>query len=86
MSETENPTIVDEVASFSVPPVDRLVVSAGGTPQDDTLYLSQRAVELTRAAVADGAEILLLARCGDGIADGKSAYENFYLELMHNFY
>jgi len=74
-------TVVDERASFTVPPTSRLVVSAGGTPQDDTLYLSQRAIELTRAAVADGGEILLLAECGGGVADGKSAYENFYLEL-----
>lgn len=74
-------TIVDDIASFRVDPTDRLVVSAGGTPQDDTLYLSQRAVELTRAAVGAGAEVLLLARCGNGIADGESAYNNFYVEL-----
>lgn len=74
-------TVVDETASFAVPPTLRLVVSAGGMPQDDTLYLAQRAIELTRAAVAEGAEILLLAECGGGVAEGKSAYENFYLEL-----
>jgi nickel-dependent lactate racemase len=74
-------TAVDEIASFSVPAGRRVVVSAGGTPQDDTLYLSQRAIELTRAAVAEGAEILLLARCGGGVADGRAAYENFYREL-----
>ena len=74
-------TVVDEIGSFTVDRTDRLIVSAGGTPQDDTLYLSQRAVELTRAAAANGAEILLLAECAGGIADSKSAYENFYLEL-----
>jgi nickel-dependent lactate racemase len=73
--------LVDEVASFSVPESARLVVSAGGAPQDDTLYLSQRAIELTRQAAAEGAEILLLAECRGGIADGGAAYENFYLEL-----
>jgi nickel-dependent lactate racemase len=74
-------TVVDEIASFSVAPTRHLVLSAGGAPQDETLYLSQRAVELTRAAIADGAEVLLLAECPEGIADSKSAYENFYLEL-----
>jgi nickel-dependent lactate racemase len=72
---------VDRVASFSVEPTRHLVVSAGGAPQDDSLYLSQRGIELTRAAVADDAEILLLAECADGIADGENAYRNFYVEL-----
>ncbi len=71
----------DGVGTFSVERSSRVVVSAGGSPQDDTLYLSHRAVELTRAAVADGAEILLLAACAGGIADGASARENFYEEL-----
>lgn len=73
--------VVDEIASFSVDRTNRLVVSAGGSPQDDTLYLSQRAVELTRAAAANGAEILLLAECAGGIADSESAFTNFYVEL-----
>ena len=34
-----------------VPP--RVVISAGGAPMDATLYLCQRAVELTRPAIAD---------------------------------
>jgi nickel-dependent lactate racemase len=75
-------TVVDEMASFSVAPARRLVLSAGGAPQDETLYLSQRAVELTRAAIADGAEVLLVAECAEGIADSQSAYDNFYLELV----
>jgi nickel-dependent lactate racemase len=73
--------VVDEIASISVDRTNRLVVSAGGSPQDDTLYLSQRAVELTRAAAANGAEILLLAECAGGIADSESAFTNFYVEL-----
>jgi nickel-dependent lactate racemase len=72
---------VDRVATFSVDESTRVVVSAGGSPEDDTLYLSHRAVELTRAAVSEGAEILLLAECAGGIADGRAAYENFYAEL-----
>jgi nickel-dependent lactate racemase len=73
--------VADEVASFAVPPTSYLVVSAGGAPQDATLYLAQRAVELTKACAKDGAEILLLAECSDGIADGPEALANFYDEL-----
>ncbi len=71
----------DRVASTAVAPQRRVVVSAGGAPQDATLYLAQRALELTRDAVADGGEVLLLASCDDGIADGASAMTNFYDEL-----
>ncbi|MFN8179309.1 MAG: lactate racemase domain-containing protein [bacterium] len=73
--------VADEVASFAVPPTSHLVVSAGGAPQDATLYLAQRAIELTKACARDGAEILLLAECADGIADGPEALANFYDEL-----
>jgi len=74
-------SVADRVAAFRAEPTSRVVVSAGGAPLDGTLYLSHRAVELTRAAVADGAEVLLLAECADGVADGESAYRNFYAEL-----
>ena len=37
-----------------VKPVDRLIVSPGGLPNDVDLYIAQRALELTKAAVADG--------------------------------
>lgn len=73
--------VSDQVASFPVPRSSYLVVSAGGAPQDATLYLAQRAIELTKVAALDGAEILLLAECGQGIADGDTARENFYDEL-----
>jgi nickel-dependent lactate racemase len=73
--------VADRLSSHRVPKTMRMVVSAGGVPMDTTLYLSQRAIELTRSAAADGAEILLLAECRDGIADGESALRNFYHEL-----
>jgi nickel-dependent lactate racemase len=73
--------LCDRLASFSVPPQRHVVVSAGGSPMDENLYLAQRALELTRAAIADGARLLLLAECAQGIADGEAAYRNFYLEL-----
>ncbi len=71
----------DRIACTTVTPRARVVVSAGGAPQDATLYLAQRALELTRDAVADGGEVLLLASCEDGIADGERAMTNFYEEL-----
>ena len=71
----------DDLATHHVAPGTRVVVSAGGAPMDSSLYLSQRALELTKAAVADGGEILLLAECRDGIADGEAAREHFWREL-----
>lgn len=71
----------DAVAGARVDPSKHVVISAGGAPMDATLYLCQRAVELTRPAIADGAEVLLLAECADGIADSDAARANFYDEL-----
>ena len=73
--------VADQAASVPVPLAAYLVVSAGGAPQDATLYLAQRAIELTKVAALDGAEILWLAECAEGIADGDAARENFYDEL-----
>jgi len=73
--------VADAVAGARVDASTRIVISAGGAPMDATLYLCQRALELTRAAIADGAEVLLLAECADGIADSDTARANFYDEL-----
>ena len=56
------------------------MVSPGGYPQDKSLYHAQRAIELTKNAVADGGEILFLAECRDGVAPDL-AIENFYNKL-----
>ena len=72
--------ILDETASFSVSPTDRIIVSPGGYPQDKSLYHAQRALELTKNAVKEGGEILFLAECRDGVAP-ESAIENFYNKL-----
>jgi nickel-dependent lactate racemase len=71
---------LDESASFRVTPSTRVVVSPGGWPQDKSLYHAQRAIELTKNAVADNGEILFLAECRDGVAPGE-AVENFYNKL-----
>jgi nickel-dependent lactate racemase len=71
---------LDRTASFRVTPSTRVVVSPGGWPQDKSLYHAQRAIELTKNAVADNGEILFLAECRDGVAPGE-AMENFYDKL-----
>ncbi len=72
--------VLDETSSFTVTPTTRTVVSPGGYPQDKSLYHAQRALELTKNAVADGGEVLFLAECRDGVAPA-SALENFYQRL-----
>ncbi len=72
--------VLDETASFTVPQTTRIIVSPGGYPQDKSLYHAQRAIELTKNAVADKGEILFVAECRDGIAP-EEAIENFYNRL-----
>lgn len=73
-------TIVDERNTHTVRPVARLIVSPGGLPNDTSLYIAQRALELTKNAVTDGGEILFLAACPNGIGE-KQTMENFYNRL-----
>lgn len=72
--------VVDCRNTCTVKPVARLIVSPGGLPNDIDLYVAQRALELTKSAVVDGAEILFLAACPDGIGE-KQTMENFYNRL-----
>lgn len=73
--------VVDRVASFTVDRTRYAVVSPGGYPQDDSLYNSQRALELTKNCIADGGQVLLLSECENGIAPNLKARENFYDRL-----
>jgi nickel-dependent lactate racemase len=72
---------IDERNTHTVTPVPRLVVSPGGLPNDVTLYIAQRALELTKNAVTDNGEVLFLAACPDGIGE-KRTMENFYNRLI----
>lgn len=72
--------VLDDIASFTVKPHSRIIVSPGGYPQDKSLYHSQRAIELTKNAVADKGQILFIAECRDGVAP-EEAIENFYNKL-----
>ncbi|MHA2140432.1 MAG: lactate racemase domain-containing protein [Candidatus Thorarchaeota archaeon] len=72
--------VLDETASFEVDSVSKIIVSPGGYPQDKSLYHAQRALELTKNAVADNGEVLFVAECRDGVAPPK-ATENFFNKL-----
>ena len=71
---------VDRTNTRTVKPVSRLIVSPGGLPNDISLYIAQRALELTKNAVTDGGEILFLAACPKGVGEERTM-ENFYNRL-----
>ena len=73
-------SVVDQRNTHTVRPLTRLIVSPGGLPNDTSLYIAQRALELTKNAVTDGGEILFLAACPNGIGE-KKTMENFYNRL-----
>jgi lactate racemase len=68
---------VDRMLSIHLPPADRLIVSCGGYPNDESLYCAQRALELSKNGIRIGGEILFLAGCRNGIGPEKSV-RNFY--------
>ncbi|MDO8056988.1 MAG: lactate racemase domain-containing protein [Candidatus Hermodarchaeota archaeon] len=74
--------VIDESSSFTVPVTDHIIVTPGGFPQDESLYNAQRGLELTKNAVRDNGEILLLAECPKGIAPTPKAQEFFYDYLI----
>ncbi|MHC4215078.1 MAG: lactate racemase domain-containing protein [Planctomycetota bacterium] len=71
---------IDRQNTHTVTPVPRLIVSPGGFPNDISLYIAQRALELTKNAATDGGEILFLAQCKDGVGE-EHTLENFYNRL-----
>jgi nickel-dependent lactate racemase len=72
--------VADEKNAHTVEPVEHLIVSPGGLPNDVDLYIAQRALELTKQAVADDGEILFLAACPNRIGE-QHTMENFYNRL-----
>jgi nickel-dependent lactate racemase len=72
--------VADKNNMHRIAPTDRLIVSAGGHPGDVDLYIAQRALELTKAAVRDQGEILFLAACPDGVGQAHTL-ANFYHRL-----
>ena len=76
----ESFAVTDERNIRDVAPASRLIVSPGGQSNDLDLYIAQRALELTRAAVTDGGEILFLAACPNGIGEPQTLAD-FYNPL-----
>ncbi len=72
--------VTDERNIRTVTPATRLIVSPGGLSNDEDLYIAQRALELTRAAILDGGEVLFLAACPNGIGEPQTL-ANFYNRL-----
>jgi len=71
---------IDSRNTHTVKPVPRLIVSPGGFPNDTSLYIAQRALELTKNAITKGGEVLFLAACQNGIGEERTM-ENFYNRL-----
>ena len=74
---------VDRMMSREVVPTDKLIVSCGGYPNDESLYTAQRALELSKNGVKSGGEILFLAGCVNGLGPEKSVH-NFYNPLTED--
>ena len=68
--------IVDRMNTHKVGPVEYLIVSPGGLPNDVNLYIAQRAIEMTKTAVKDGCQILFLSACPAGVGENQTM-ENF---------
>lgn len=79
-ASSEAMSIVDKMNTHTVPSTQRLIVSPGGFPHDESLYTAQRALELTKNAIKDGGEILFLAQCINGIGSERTL-QNFYNRL-----
>jgi len=77
---SEAMSVIDKRNLRRVAPTDRLIVSPGGFPQDESLYTCQRALELTADAVKDNGEILFISECVNGIGS-ELTLENFYKTL-----
>jgi len=71
---------VDKMNGVHVEATNKIIVSSGGYPNDESLYISQRALELTKNAVQENGEILFIAGCANGIGPEKSI-ANFYEPL-----
>lgn len=60
------------------------VIGCGGYPNDETLYIAHRSLELTREVFDEQAEVLWLAECRNGIASSKQAVQSFFAPLREN--
>jgi len=76
--------VVDQTTSFYLKPSKYSIVSPGGYPDDETLYTSQRGLDLVNNAILDKGEIIWLAACDggyQGLAPSEKAKKFFYNSL-----
>jgi len=76
--------VVDQTTSFYLKPSKYSIVSPGGYPDDETLYASQRGLDLVNNAILDKGEIIWLAACDgghQGLAPSEKAKKFFYDSL-----
>jgi len=73
--------MVDRHCGVTVEPSRHVIVSPGGYPNDIDLYIGQRALELTSAAMADGADVLFLCACEEGA--GPAHAVPAFIEPLH---
>lgn len=57
---------------------DLVIVSAGGFPKDINMYQAQKALENSSYCAKEGAPILLIAECGEGL--GEDVFERWLKE------
>lgn len=50
---------------------DIVIVSQGGAPKDANLYQTQKALDNSKYAVADGGTVILIGACGEGLGSAK---------------
>ncbi len=72
---------VDELMGFSVAPEKYVIVSPGKDYEGADLYRAQRGLELTKYAVRDGGEVLLVAEMAGGITYDETTRLNFHDRL-----
>jgi len=80
----EGMKIIDKTTSFHLAPSKYVIVSPGGYPGDETLYIAQRGLDLVKNAIEDNGEVLLVASCNGGykgLGPSEKAKRFFYDSL-----
>jgi nickel-dependent lactate racemase len=70
---------LDKYFLFEHEPVPYVIVSSGGSPQDDTFYQAHCGIELCNDVLAR--EVLWLAECRDGVAPTPECERKFFQRL-----
>ncbi len=76
--------VIDETTSFEVTHSKYVIISPGAYPNDETLYIAQRGLDLVKSAIQDDAEVMLLASCNggyEGLGPSEKAKRFFYDSL-----